>query len=564
MKDSSDRTKVVVRRLPPSISQSVLMEQIDGRFAGRYDWVFFRPGKNSRKNQRHSCAYLNFERSEDVVEFAEFFDGHIFVNEKGAHFKAVIEYAPSQRVPKPWSKKDVCEGTLSKDPEYMDFLGLLSKPVEHLPSAEIQLERKEAERAGGTKESLIVTPLMDFVRRKRAAKGGVQGPCSGGKVSRRTLVVSTGSLSPSKRGSEKCKYVSRETMKRGKTKDKSSYILMSMREEQRPSVDKSAPVASAMGKEALKDDFASVIVESGKSRIILLKGKEKEGSDPFRGVVQQQVVMSSARNSPTSTSKHNRASGIIIRSILSKEGHLNQSCVAASHLELQIQAANVEKDNHSPLLPNASSKNDYISRSSSIASVSDGDDKRYIDTKVVAINNAHGSLSINVKHEKQAQKKDRHDRGIWALRRSDIAQPSDRTPSTDAPQMLTDSLGSIYVSQQAADKVEEVDMFVPSACVRNGSNSHAAYELSLVHGERKADVPYTSRSEDMKIHRGRRSLSAVKNVSHRRVGRHGSARGLKEVDNSLSLLEGKSSKRGSTSYSFHERQVWVQKAGSSS
>ncbi|XP_064984503.1 regulator of nonsense transcripts UPF3-like isoform X2 [Musa acuminata AAA Group] len=531
MKDSSDRTKVVVRRLPPSISQSVLMEQIDGRFAGRYDWVFFRPGKNSRKNQRHSRAYLNFERSEDVVEFAEFFDGHIFVNEKGAHFKAVIEYAPSQRVPKPWSKKDVCEGTLSK---------------------------------GGTKESLIVTPLMDFVRRKRAAKGGVQGPCSGGKVSRRTLVVSTGSLSPSKRGSEKCKYVSRETMKRGKTKDKSSYILMSMREEQRPSVDKSAPVASAMGKEALKDDFASVIVESGKSRIILLKGKEKEGSDPFRGVVQQQVVMSSARNSPTSTSKHNRASGIIIRSILSKEGHLNQSCVAASHLELQIQAANVEKDNHSPLLPNASSKNDYISRSSSIASVSDGDDKRYIDTKVVAINNAHGSLSINVKHKKQARKKDRHDRGIWALRRSDIAQPSDRTPSTDAPQMLTDSLGSIYVSQQAADKVEEVDMFVPSACVRNGSNSHAAYELSLVHGERKADVPYTSRSEDMKIHRGRRSLSAVKNVSHRRVGRHGSARGLKEVDNSLSLLEGKSSKRGSTSYSFHERQVWVQKAGSSS
>lgn len=34
------------------------------------------------------------------------------------------------------------------DPEYMEFLELISKPVEHLPSAEIQLERKEAERAG--------------------------------------------------------------------------------------------------------------------------------------------------------------------------------------------------------------------------------------------------------------------------------------------------------------------------------------------------------------------------------------------------------------------------------
>lgn len=50
-------------------------------------------------------------------------------------------------------------------------------------------------------------------------------------------------------------YVSRETMKRGKTKDKSSYILMSRREEQQPSVDNSAPIASAMGKEALEDDF---------------------------------------------------------------------------------------------------------------------------------------------------------------------------------------------------------------------------------------------------------------------------------------------------------------------
>lgn len=42
----------------------------------------------SQKDQRHSQAYINFKRPEDVVEFAEFFDGHIFVNEKGSllHF----------------------------------------------------------------------------------------------------------------------------------------------------------------------------------------------------------------------------------------------------------------------------------------------------------------------------------------------------------------------------------------------------------------------------------------------------------------------------------------------
>lgn len=34
------------------------------------------------------------------------------------------------------------------DPEYLEFLEFLAKPIENLPSAEIQLERKEAERAG--------------------------------------------------------------------------------------------------------------------------------------------------------------------------------------------------------------------------------------------------------------------------------------------------------------------------------------------------------------------------------------------------------------------------------
>ncbi|KAL9686348.1 hypothetical protein QQ045_023804 [Rhodiola kirilowii] len=27
--------------------------------------------------------YINFNRAEDVIEFAEFFNGHVFVNEKG-------------------------------------------------------------------------------------------------------------------------------------------------------------------------------------------------------------------------------------------------------------------------------------------------------------------------------------------------------------------------------------------------------------------------------------------------------------------------------------------------
>lgn len=45
MKGPLDRTKVVVRNLPPAITQVIFIEQIDGVFAGRYNWVSFRQGK---------------------------------------------------------------------------------------------------------------------------------------------------------------------------------------------------------------------------------------------------------------------------------------------------------------------------------------------------------------------------------------------------------------------------------------------------------------------------------------------------------------------------------------
>lgn len=46
MKGPLDRTKVVVRHLPPTISEAVFLEQIDTVFKGRYNLVKFRPGKN--------------------------------------------------------------------------------------------------------------------------------------------------------------------------------------------------------------------------------------------------------------------------------------------------------------------------------------------------------------------------------------------------------------------------------------------------------------------------------------------------------------------------------------
>lgn len=47
---------------------------------------FFLIFLSSQKNHRYSRLYLNFKSPEDVVEFAEVFNGHVLVNEKGIFF----------------------------------------------------------------------------------------------------------------------------------------------------------------------------------------------------------------------------------------------------------------------------------------------------------------------------------------------------------------------------------------------------------------------------------------------------------------------------------------------
>ncbi|CAI9304415.1 unnamed protein product [Lactuca saligna] len=326
MKGPLDRTKVVLRHLPHTISQSALMEQIDARFSGRYNWFSFRSGKQSLKCQSYSRAYIDFKRPEDVIEFAEFYDGHVFVNEKGTQFKTIVEYAPSQRVPKQWSKKDGREGTIMKDPEYLEFLESVSKPVENLPSAEIQLERKEAERAavGAAKEAPIVTPLMDFVRQKRAAKGGPRRSLPNGKLMRRNGASSSSSNSTVvKRGSEKrnsTMYVQREGGKSTNGKEKSTYVKRA----ERQASEKSPSSSTQSGSVVLDEEKGSFgASDTGKKKILLLKGKEKEIPNVTTGMTPQQKLLYGSGGGRQN--QRQEASGRIIRSILLKDSRQNQS-----------------------------------------------------------------------------------------------------------------------------------------------------------------------------------------------------------------------------------------------
>ncbi|OWM67489.1 hypothetical protein CDL15_Pgr028352 [Punica granatum] len=297
--EAKARSKVVVRHLPPSLSRSDFFGQIDTLFADRCSWTSFRPGKiSSRKGQQCSRAYVDFKRPEDVINFAGFFDGHVFVNEKGAHFKAIVEYAPCQRVPKR-SPRDSREGTIYVDPDYLEFLKLIAKPVENHGKPAIQLEAIEAEQA---EETPVVTPLMEFVRQRRAVENGIQDASAVGKSTRKALAASKGKLASvnKKHGQARKKDVLKDSKK------------------------------GAIGRDKSENDNRTP--KSEKKKILLLRGKELE---------VPKGEMTSITNSTgliASEQSHLRESSQkLIRTILLKnEAHQSSSSILAKKIKPEI------------------------------------------------------------------------------------------------------------------------------------------------------------------------------------------------------------------------------------
>ncbi|KAF9684948.1 hypothetical protein SADUNF_Sadunf03G0003400 [Salix dunnii] len=530
----SDKTKVVVRHLPPGVSQPMFVEQIDAAFSGRYNWLSFRPGKSSQKHQSCSRAYINFKRPDDVIDFAEFFNGHLFVNEKGTQFKATVEYAPSQHVPKQWSKKDGREGTILKDPEYLEFLEFIAKPVENLPSAEIQLERRDAERAGTAKDAPIVTPLMDFIRLKRAAKSGPRRILSNGKLSRRAGGNGSLSSSSSKRGSEKKRasatmYVLRDTAKGTSGKEKSTHAQVPKRDHRQLS--KAVFLGSGSGTEVLEEETVSGVADTGKKKILLLKGKEKEISLVTGITSQQQSISPSDRNITSSTalkSQRHEASGKVIRSILlHKDSRRIQSSGVQS--DPQMQTSNLEKDKHPPRPPHALVLKDANGT---------------IDDNVVG-NDLHGFPN---EQERRTRNKDRPDRVVWTLRRSDGSYASDESLSSSASLSMLSGFDS---SQGKLLFIFSLNMFrVVILCTSEFPAIALTSSNDLNHGDVKADV-LNLNSGEVKVLGTGRSLSSLDNGSHKHFGRRGPSLPVRDTDGSN--VEGKTVKRGGASgYGSHE------------
>ncbi|XP_048226677.1 regulator of nonsense transcripts UPF3 isoform X2 [Ricinus communis] len=524
------RRKVVIRHLPPSLSQSHLFSQFHHLLLLSFNWFCFRPPNSSHKNHRYSRAYIEFKSPADAGQFAHLFHGHLFVDDNGAQFKAIVEYAPSQRVPKPSPVKDGREGTIYTDPDYLEFLKLIAKPVDNLPSASVQFQIEDAAQSGllifslyihflfhfhtlpgAAKEPPITTPLMEFVRQKRAAEDGNQGSLVAVKGSKRAgsaSVIKPGS-SANKRGAEKKKYILKNSRKNSNQKDKSTSIMDSRQR------DEHATLSRKVSSEIRSD--------SGKKNILSLIGKNCEISAVSGGMLQQ------PGDSPVSTapkrSQRLRASEMIIKSILlNNETHQSQSLNATQHRH-ETQNLIVE---HGKKWPRPMNKqvaiNGHVPGSEPSGPIYDGDTKRNNSKFLTKGRYSVGSASA----KQQKCIKDRPDPGVWAPLCHSVVQ-------SDNEEKLSSTL-----------------------------LQHSGMNSKVIDGETKSGMHYLSHTVEPTGRSSRNSSSSVDIGSHKHFGHNVAAQRMKG-DGSRIASEHKSSKRGGASgYGVQKKQVWVQKSASGS
>ncbi|XP_030055424.1 regulator of nonsense transcripts 3A [Microcaecilia unicolor] len=161
-------TKVVIRRLPPTITKKQLEEQLQP--LPSHDYFEFCTADPSLYPHLFSRAYINFRNPDDIILFRDRFDGYVFIDNKGQEYPAVVEFAPFQKFSKKkLKKKDAKAGSIEEDPEYRKFLESYCVDEEKIcANPETLLGEIEAK----TRELIArrTTPLLEYIKNRKLEK----------------------------------------------------------------------------------------------------------------------------------------------------------------------------------------------------------------------------------------------------------------------------------------------------------------------------------------------------------------------------------------------------------
>lgn len=137
--------------------------------------LFNSPAKPSKPSR----AYLQLSKIEYSTLLTEHLRNVTFNDAKGSSKdpsllgKPSVQFAPYGRVPIRRARKDLRQGTIDQDQEFIGFLESLTNPI--TKSAPVD---QGSDPSGKTKEKFIVTPLIQFLKDKKANKGKEVAPAS--------------------------------------------------------------------------------------------------------------------------------------------------------------------------------------------------------------------------------------------------------------------------------------------------------------------------------------------------------------------------------------------------
>eukprot|EP00439_Symbiodinium_sp_Y106_P067299 s1490_g11.t1 len=162
---AKEALKVVVRLLPPEITEEELIATVPEAHLKRTTWRSFQAGKRYRGEAKASVnarCYFLFDQEDSADKFIKDYHGHQFVDGQGESFRAVACFAPYAKVPRQKVTKDARDGTIFEDATYKQFLDGLAVPKTFEappdPVSELQPSSKKD------------TPLLNYMKTRAAER----------------------------------------------------------------------------------------------------------------------------------------------------------------------------------------------------------------------------------------------------------------------------------------------------------------------------------------------------------------------------------------------------------
>lgn len=164
------QTKVVIRRLPPDFTEEKLMAVLAD--LPPHNYFYFASADSSLGDLACSRAYFSFIDEASIIQFRDKYDGLYLESEKGLKYRAVVEFAPYQGIPKKRKKADARMATIESD---VDYLGFIETPNEMIKPPSMTELAAYIDSIGTDKIAEVQrTPLIDFLieNHKRGGRSG--------------------------------------------------------------------------------------------------------------------------------------------------------------------------------------------------------------------------------------------------------------------------------------------------------------------------------------------------------------------------------------------------------